>query len=69
MKEENLYHFNNIMDTFTGVDGCIKLMYFRLFIEDLEEKAQTDENAQTLLNLLGQFSRLIDAAQILQTQK
>lgn len=56
--------FSNILNTFTGADGGIRFAQFRFMLERLETQVDDydDPHAEKLLEIVGQFSRMIDAA-------
>lgn len=60
-------HFNNITDCFSCADGGVKFVQLMVFIEELHRQSKstngrTSADAETLLNLVRQFSRLINYA-------
>lgn len=55
--------FKNIVDTFSGADGGIKFINLRVLLESLEKQIDSDVAAKSLIEIMSQFSRLIDAAQ------
>lgn len=56
--------FDNIMDTFGAADGGIKFIKLRQLLEELERRSdeEADQTAEKLLQIVGQFSRMIDVA-------
>jgi hypothetical protein len=69
MRAETQHAIDNILDTFTGADGGGRYLHFMAVIRGLDRQAQecvgTDEgeNAERILNIVKQFSRLLDSAQ------
>ena len=52
---------DNMMDTFTGADGCVKFVLMRNTLIALDKQAcDGDVESQTLIDIFTQFSRLID---------
>ena len=55
--------FQNILNCFTGADGGISFIKFRLFIEDMEKQFEEGRYAAgEVLKIVDQFSRMIDIA-------
>ena len=55
--------FLNILDTFTGADGGIRFVNFKSMIEMLDKQAgDGDPSSEHLIQIMLQFSRLIDVA-------
>jgi hypothetical protein len=56
--------FDNIMDTFGATDGGIKFIKLRQLLEELERRSdeEADQIAEKLIQIVGQFSRMIDVA-------
>ena len=54
----------NILDTFAGSDGGVRFVKFRGMIDTLDIQAKSgDESAQKIIDIMHQFSRMIDLAQ------
>lgn len=54
--------FDNILDTMTGLDGGVKFTRFKFALKDLDKQAaKGDKAAEQLIQVVMQFSRLIDA--------
>jgi hypothetical protein len=53
----------NIMNTFSGSDGGVRYIKFRVTLEYLETLADNDAAAAHIIEIVKQFSRLIDASQ------
>jgi len=63
MKDINAAALNNIIDVFTGIDGCEKYIRLRMLIETLEAKqAAGDEASEKIINIIHNFNRLINLA-------
>jgi hypothetical protein len=62
MNEEQTKHFQNIVDSIACADGGIRLVYFKAFVEEMASR-KDDEFAPQIIEIMRQFSRLIDAAQ------
>lgn len=55
--------FTNLLDTFTGADGGGRFVFLRSFVETLDAKAAAgDEAAKQVIEVVFQFSRLINLA-------
>lgn len=53
----------NILDTFSGVDGGVSYVMFCNMIKDLDDEAiNGDINAKKLTDIVRQFSKLINIA-------
>ena len=52
---------NYILDTFTGGDGGISFIKFKVLIEHLDQK--DDEAAREIIRIVRRFVRLIETAQ------
>jgi len=60
--------FNNILDCFSGADGCISFIHVKGFLEHLDKLATSEPSsiegmaASDLVEIVNKFSRLIDVA-------
>lgn len=55
--------FESILDTFSGADGGIRFVRFRIFLEEIELLTiKGDEHACEILKIVKQFKMLIDIA-------
>ena len=55
--------FQNILNCFTGADGGVSFIKFRLFIEDMEKQFEEgSDEAGKVLTIMDRFSRMIDIA-------
>ena len=55
--------FESILDTFTGSDGGIRFVRFRVFLEEIERLSiRGDKHADEILKIVKQFKMLIDIA-------
>jgi hypothetical protein len=67
MKQEYQDALDNILDTFTGADGGAKFLYVKILITNMSIKvANGDKAAKEVLDVLINFSRLIDIAEKVQ---
>jgi hypothetical protein len=58
---------DNILDTFSGVDGGAKFLYFKILMTNMSVKAKNgDAAAKEILENIARFSKLIDIAERLQ---
>ena len=62
MKSRTKTHFDNILNTFSGEDGGIAFIKFRNFVEQLDKK-ENDESAESIIEIMVRFSRMIQLAQ------
>ena len=64
MREETHIAFRNILDCFTAMDGGIRFVYLQRFIEEFDRRAseEGDVEAENLITIVKQFSRIIDIA-------
>lgn len=54
---------NNILDCFGGADGGVGFARLKILVEQLEKQADAgDDNAERVIQVVHQFSRLIDVA-------
>jgi hypothetical protein len=61
MKTEHKQAFDNITDTFTGSDGGVKFLMFKVMLESLSyQSLNGDKEAEQIMNIVVQFSKLID---------
>ena len=52
---------HNILDTFTGADGGIKFVMFKLALEQVDERAaNADALAGEVIEIVTRFSKLIN---------
>ena len=62
-RPDTLEHFNNIVDSITCSDGGVRFVNFRVFIEEMDKRADKgDFSADQLIGIMKSFSRLINAA-------
>lgn len=55
--------FNNILDCMTGADGGVSFMKLKILLEDLDSQAASGNSAAIqLMDIMAQFSKLIDVA-------
>lgn len=65
MRQKTKEHLDKIMDTFSGADGGVSFLKFKMLIEGLDTQAQNgDRKADMILDIMRDFSKLIDVAQI-----
>jgi hypothetical protein len=64
MNKETKEALDNITDTMSGGDGGVRFFYTKVFIEDMDLRAdQGDKAAKQLIELVIHFSRLINVSQ------
>lgn len=64
MRVQTEQSFRNILDTFSGADGGGKFVFFRSFVIDFDKRAEEcDAAAQKIIDIILQFSRMIDVAE------
>ncbi len=64
LRDQSKAAFQNILDTMTGADGGVRFLYFKVLIEEMDKRAsEGDADAQTLIDVMIRFSRLIDVSQ------
>lgn len=64
VRKETQKAFENILDTITCGDGGERFLKFRLFIREFDKRAADgDKEAEKIVDLIRQFSKLIDIAQ------
>jgi len=52
-----------IMDMFTGADGGVNYVHFKVLLEAMEQKALSgDKAAEQIIELIYRFERLIDVS-------
>lgn len=55
--------FQEITDTFSGTDGGVRFVRFRIFLENLERQSLNyDPAADEILDIVKRFDRLIQIA-------
>ena len=70
MRHKTKAALDNILDTMTGSDGCIKFLFYTNFIKAMDKRAKEgDKDAEKIIEIIIQFSRLIDVSQDLKTKK
>jgi hypothetical protein len=63
MKPEYKKVLDNILDTFTGSDGGVKFLQFKLMLDALsKQEDEGDLSARAILGIMIQFSKLIDVS-------
>lgn len=62
MTEKTKKALDNILDCFGGADGGASFVRLKWFLEDLDERQETDPVAEQILEVMFRFSRLIDVA-------
>ena len=63
MNSKTKHALDNILDTMSGGDGGVRFVYFKAFIEEFDKRAENgDKDAQSVVDVMVRFSRLIDVA-------
>ena len=64
LREETKIAFQNILDTMTGADGGVRFIHLKVLIEEMDKRAALgDLGAESIIEVIKQFSRLINVAQ------
>lgn len=67
MLPEHQEAFDNILECFSGADGCVSFINVKMVIEDMDRRAhdcsnQDGNDAYQVLACMRQFSKLIEIA-------
>ena len=61
MSKETQEQFDNILSTMSGADGGMRFMNLRVLLDDMDSR-EGDLTAQSVVDIMRRFSRLIDVA-------
>ena len=63
MRSKTEKSFRDLMDTFSGTDGGVRFVRFRIFVEQVDARASAgDLAADKVIEILHQMHRMLDLA-------